>query len=380
MKKNNIKLLSFVLALVIAFACLVSPASAAVKKSVKFVVLGDSVGYGAYVPTEERYGDALAAKLTAAGYDVDYTNYAVPKYDARSVWYDLNEETYAYDNNRYVAELGAKDLRAGISYDEFIGNIATSDFVVLQIGENNLAAAFYKLRGYDDYYEFYGDEINIPKIQNDINNGKVSGIYTLNSFKIARVKAEFEAGLREYLDKDIKRIREINPDAQIIVCDMFNPYLSASTYMNYMFDLMKLVPVEALGLLKATDVYDLFNKFASLTNNFNTLVQLMNVLIPGLTGKDMDHCGQFDISNLTTTQKILYKVSYLRCEKASVEMYDIANELIPEVVEANGVTLCELTKTNVNEHMASDGSHPDKEGHEIIANSIYDVIDFETIG
>lgn len=380
MKKNNIKLLSFVLALVIAFACLVSPASAAVKKSVKFVVLGDSVGYGAYVPAEERYGDALAAKLTAAGYDVDYTNYAVPKYDARSVWYDLNEETYAHDNNRYVAELGANDLRAGISYDEFIGNIATSDFVVLQIGENNLAAAFYKLRGYDDYYEFYGDEINIPKVQNDINNGKVSGIYTLNSFKIARVKAEFEAGLREYLDKDIKRIREINPDAQIIVCDMFNPYLSASTYMNYMFGLMKLVPVEALGLLKATDVYDLFNKFASLTNNFNTLVQLMNVLIPGLTGKDMDHCAQFDISNLTTTQKILYKVSYLRCEKASVEMYDIANELIPEVVEANGVTLCELTKTNVNEHMASDGSHPDKEGHEIIANSIYDVIDFETIG
>lgn len=377
MKTKSIKIISLIITAIVLISCVVVPGSAvSIEKDLKMVVLGDSVAYGAYVPVQDRFGDILAAKLTTEGFNVDYVNYAIPKYDTRSVWYDLNEETYAHDNNRYVAELGAKDMREGISYEDFIGDVATSDIVILHLGENDMAAAFYKLRGYDDYYEFYGDEINIPKIQKDINEGKVSGIYTLNSLKIKRVKAEFEQRLRTYLDKDIKRIQEVNPDAQIIVCDMFNPYLNAATYMTYMFDLMKAVPLEALGLLKATDVYDFFNKFAALTNNYNTLIQLMNVMIPGLTGKDMDHCAAFDLSSLTTTQKILYKVSYLRCEKACVEMYDIANEAIPEIVEANGVTLCALSKTNVNEHMAPDGAHPSKEGHEIIADALYNVIDF----
>ena len=192
MKKTSIKILSLVLTLAVVFACIAVPAQAVAKKNIKFVVLGDSVAFGAYVSQSERFGDVLAEKLDNNGYNVDYINYAIPKYDTRSIYYDLYEETYAYDNNRYVAELGAKDFRAGISYDEFIGNIATSDFVVIHLGENDLAAAFYKLLGYNDYYEFYGDEINIPKVQNDINNGRVNGIYTCNSLKIAKVKAEFE--------------------------------------------------------------------------------------------------------------------------------------------------------------------------------------------
>lgn len=379
MKKTSIKILSLVLTLVVAFACIAVPAQAVAKKNIKFVVLGDSVAFGAYVSQSERFGDVLAEKLDNNGYNVDYINYAIPKYDTRSIYYDLYEETYAHDNNRYVAELGAKDFRAGISYDEFIGNIATSDFVVIHLGENDLAAAFYKLLGYNDYYEFYGDEINIPKVQNDINNGRVNGIYTCNSLKIAKVKAEFEQRVRYYLDQDIKRIKEINPDAQVIVCDMFNPYKKAGDALQYMTGLMQALPIEALGLLKSENIGDFFTKFAALTASYNTVVQLMSVMIPGLTGKDMDHCAKYDLSSLTFTQKILFKLMYLRDEKACVEMYDIANKAIPEIVAENGVTLCELSKTTVNEHMAPDGSHPSKEGHEIIADTLYDLIDFDKV-
>ena len=379
MKKTSVKILSLVLTLVVAFACIAVPGQALARKNIKFVVLGDSVARGSYVEDGEEFGAALANQLSDSGYNVNYINYAVPKYDTRSVYYDLHEDTYAHDNDRYVAELGAKDLRAGISYDEFIGNIATSDFVVIHLGENNLAAAFYKLLGYNDYYEFYGDEINIPKVQNDINNGRVNGIYTCNSFKIAKVKAEFEQSVRYYLDLDIKRIKEINPDAQVIVCDMFNPYKKAGDALSYMTGLMQALPVEALGLLKSESIGDFFTKFAALTANYNTLVQLMAVMIPGLTGNDMDHCAKYDLSSLTFTQKILFKLMYIRDEKACVEMYDIANEVIPEVVAENDVTLCELSKTNVNEYMAPDGSHPSKEGHEIIADTIYDIIDFDKV-
>ena len=315
--------------------------------------------------------------MAADGYDVEYINYAVPKYGTRSLYYDLYEDTYAYDNNRFVEDHGAVDYRAGISYDEFIGNIATSDVVIIHLGENDLAAAFYKLRGYDDYYMFYGDEINIPLIQNDINNGKVDGIYTLNTLKIKMVQAEFRRTLKSYLTKDINRIKEINPNAQIIVCDMFNPYQKASDAMNYTVDICKSVVSQAIKLPFSSDFSEFMEKFAKLTSDYNTAVQMLYIMVPALSGKDIDHCAQFDLSSLRTTQKILYKIQYLRVEAASIEMYDMADEIIPQVVEETGVTMAKLSGTEVCNHMAPDGSHPDPTGHALIADIIYDAIDFD---
>lgn len=379
MKNKSIKIISFILTMIVAVSCAVIPGSAAQQKDVKMIILGDSVAYGAYVDSQYRFGEVLASKLENDGYNVDYTNYAVPKYGTRSVYYDLYEETYNYDHNRYIEDHGAKNLREGVDYAKFIGDVSTSDIIIIHLGENDLAAAFYDLRGYPDYYMFYGDEINIPLLQKDIDEHNVASTLALNEFKIARVKAKFEKTLRYYLDLDIKRIKELNPDAQIIVCDMLNPYKKASDGMNYMIDLMKAIPVHALGLLKAEGIYDFFDKFAALTAEYNTCIQTMHIMIPALTGKDLDHCAKFDLSPLSTAEKILYKIQYLRVEAACVEMYDIADIAIPEVANANNVTLCELSKTDACNHMAPDGSHPDIDGHAIIADSLYSVIDFEKI-
>lgn len=378
MKKNSVKIISLIVTVIIAVSCIIVPISAAEnKKSFKMVVLGDSVANGSYVNTSERFGEVLADKVAADGYDVEYINYAVPKYGTRSLYYDLYEDTYAYDNNRFVEDHGAIDYRAGISYDEFIGNIATSNVVIIHLGENDLAAAFYKLRGYDDYYMFYGDEINIPLIQNDINNGKVDGIYTLNTLKIKMVQAEYRRTLKSYLTKDINRIKEINPNAQIIVCDMFNPYQKASDAMNYTVDICKSVVSQAIKLPFSSDFSEFMEKFAKLTSDYNTAVQMLYIMVPALSGKDIDHCAQFDLSSLRTTQKILYKIQYLRVEAASIEMYDMADEIIPQVVEETGVTMAKLSGTEVCNHMASDGSHPDPTGHALIADILYDAIDFD---
>ncbi|MBQ7580926.1 MAG: SGNH/GDSL hydrolase family protein [Clostridia bacterium] len=381
MSKKNIKVMSLVLTVAIAFVCLVAPVNAAtVDKNIKLVILGDSVAAGSYVKVDrengidESFGNQLAIKLEDKGYDVEYINYAVPKYDTRSVWYDLNEETYAYDHNRYIKDHGAKDYREGVDYEKFIGDVKTANIVVLHLGENDLAAAFYKLRGYDDYYEFYGDEVNVPKIQKDIDEGKVSGIYTLNSIKIAKVKAEFESRIREYLDKDIKRIKELNPNVKIVVCDMFNPYQEAATYMNYMFTLLKTVPTEFIDLFKTAGFTPEFETKANkLRKDAKDLYDLLNVMIPGLVGSDINHCDKFDLSKLRTTQKILYKIAYLRCEKAAVEMYDIANKAIPEVVKANNAILCELSKTDLykaENRDPQDKSHPNAAGHIVIADAL----------
>lgn len=383
MKTKVFKIVSLLLALTVVLACVTLPASASKKVPLKVTVLGDSVAYGSYVIElgQKRFSDALEDTLKSDGYDAECINYAIPKYSTASIWYDLNEETYNYDNDRFVAELGAVDYRDGISYNDFISTLESSDVIVIHAGENDLAASFYKMRGYDDYYIFYGNERNLPLVQNDINNRKIGWIYTLNQKKIEAVENEFEKTIETNLDKSIKRIKEINPNAQIIVCNMFDPYQEAADGLDYTLYLIKDVIEKIADLPKSKSIQEIAEKMAGISTEYETLKYLLSIMLPALAGTDMDNCGGFDISNLYTFEKILYKIQYLRVEKASVDMYKRSVNVFEKVVADNNVSIARLTATKepVYKHLAYDGVHPNEEGHAIIANEIYNTIDFSKL-
>lgn len=377
--KRSIKITSVLLALVIAFSCVVIPASAK-KGKIVLTVLGDSVAYGAYVENQYRYGDVMKNKLTQAGYTVDYVNYAIPKYGSRSIYFDFFEETYAFDNNAYVQLLGAYDFRKDISYEDYISRLKSSDIIMLNVGENDIVAKFYEMRGYDNYYIFYGNETKSKIFQNDINNGNVEWIYTYNSKKEQQYKESFELSLSYYFEKDLQELRKLNPDAQILVNNAFNPYRLAVEAKDGLIDLAKETVTQIKELPKSSSLKELIVNSKKICENIKTVATGADVLAKALMGTSMDNCGGLDISSLNPIEQILYKIQYVRTEMCCIELFDIANEIIEDAVEKYNCTIVDIANSDVCYYMTGDGSHPSIEGHQKIADYCFEALDMEKLG
>ena len=377
--KKSIKITSILLVFIIAFSCIIIPASAK-KGEITLTVLGDSVAYGSYVENQYRYGDVLKDKLTDAGYTVNYKNYAIPKYGSRSIYFDFFEDTYAFDNNAFVQILGAYDFRKDIPYSDYINQLKSSDIIMINIGENDIVAKFYEMRGYDNYYFFYGNDRNNQIFQNDIDNGNVDWIYTHNSKKEQQYKESFELSFSYYFEKDLQELRKLNPDAQIIVTNAFNPYRVLVDEKDSIIDLAKetVSQIKNIGYSKSLKEPIATSKIIS--NNVQNLAKRVKFVALALLGSSMDKCGGLDISSLNPVQQILYKIQYVRMEMCCVELFDIANGIIAEKTAEYGCTLVDLANSDVCKYMTGDGSHPSVEGHQKIADYCYDLIDMNKLG
>lgn len=164
MKKTN-KIISFLLVLVIVL-CSVSVLASAQNESKQFVLLGDSIAYGTGLknPAEDSYGALICG---ANGYV--YKNYSVPGHTTDAMMQRLQNE----------------DVVAGI---------ADADIIAVSIGGNNFLLGNMLQMVWDALIK--NDYSLMDKIIEELH-GKLNGIFD--------------------------RIKEINPDAVLLVQTLYNP-------------------------------------------------------------------------------------------------------------------------------------------------------------
>lgn len=376
MKKKALKIICFAMTAILAVCCIAAPAFAAQNKgSYTFTVLGDSVAFGSYVEQEYRYGDVLKDRLTSDGYDVTYVNYSIPKYGSRSIYYDFAEDTFSFDNNAYVQYLGAPDYREGITYNDYITQLKNSDSILLNVGDNDILAKFYAMRGYDNYYFFYFNDRNKAIFENDIKNGNVDWLYTYNSKKAESYEKQFAESYSYYLEEDIKALIALNPDAQLIVNNVFNPYRNLVDRANTFTSLLDETKQQLLELTHFTSIFEFASKVMTLKDKLAELKDSGEIVFKSFFGTSLDSCGGIDISPLRTTQKILYKIQYARMEASAVRMFEAANEIIDNLSKKYGFTVIDIEGSDVCYNTTGDGAHPSVDGHVIIADLIYDAME-----
>ncbi|MBQ7654839.1 MAG: hypothetical protein IJS17_07195 [Clostridia bacterium] len=377
MKKHSFRIISVIMTLAIAVCCVVIPANAASssKGNYTLTVLGDSVAVGTFVENRYRYGDVIKDMLTEDGYDVTYKNYALPKYGSRSIYYDFSEETFSLDNNLFVAFLEAPDYREGITYDEYINQLKNSDAVLVNVGENDILAKFYAMRGYNNYYRFYFGDRNNAIFEQDIRDGKVDWIYTWNSKKAKEFEDRFEDSYEYYMEENIKALKALNPTGQIIINNVFNPYRYLVDRLHTYENNVETLKNQLLDLANPLTVLQLGKKLAAIKESVEAVKTSGKTAFTSFFGTTLDKCGGLDISSLRTTQKILYKIQYVRMESCAVNMFRIAGEVVERLCEKYGCTMADIEGTDVCYHMTGDMSHPSIEGHKIIADVIYDLME-----
>ena len=377
MKKHSFRIISAVLTLAIALCCVVIPANAATSTKGDFTltVLGDSVAVGTFVDNQYRYGELIRDRLTDEGYDVTYRNYALPKYGSRSIWYDFSEDTFSLDNNLFVEFLEAPDYRVGVTYEEYINQLKNSDAILVNVGENDILAKFYAMRGYNNYYNFYFGDRNNAIFEKDIRDGKVEWIYTWNSKKAKEFEARFEDSYSYYMEENIKCLKALNPNAQIIINNVYNPYRYLVDRANSFEDDLQSLKNDILDLFDPLTILQLPQKIEKLKQSVETTKASGELAFKSFFGTTLDKCGGLDISSLRTTQKILYKIQYVRMEECAVNMFRIAGEVVERLCEKYGCVMADIESTDICHHMTGDMSHPSIEGHKIIADVIYGLME-----
>lgn len=387
MKKTLVKILSVAMALVIISGIATFFAGAVSKGDITFTVLGDSVAFGSRLESKYRFGDVLKDTLVNEGYNVTYQNYSVPKYSARSIYIDFFEDTFSSDYvifkalaDKERAEYGesiteALSSRDDLTYTDYINQIKASDFIVMNVGENNILATFNAMRGRDNYYDFYNGFENNVIFQQLVKEGKVDWMYKWNLKKHKEFLEAFESGYGYYLEEDIKELRKLNPTAQIIIPNIYNPYRVLSDTANSTLDLVKDVATQVAALAQVRSISDFVERTAKIEEAYNKASEAVKALIPMFFGQNMDVCGGLDISNLTTIQKIIYKIQYVRLEMCVVDIYKAANKIIANLCEKYDLTTLDMYNSNICYMMADDGAHPSIEGHIMFAGMIYDVLE-----
>lgn len=189
MKKAN-KLISLLLAILIAFTLFI-PSLASDEKEIKLVVLGDSIaqGYGLKNIKETAYGALISE---ANGYD--YVNHAIGGHTT----YNLNKR---------------------LQEPEVIEDVEDADIIAVSIGGNN-----FLLGG---MYEMMADAI----FKGDYSKMDATGADFKENFIVA-----------------IERIKELNPDATLMIQTLYNPrndYLKEP--YQYAIDIINTTYADALS-------------------------------------------------------------------------------------------------------------------------------------
>lgn len=371
MKKVSFRLLSVAMTFAIIFCCLVIPANGVVKKEITFTVLGDGIAYGNGVDTEYRYGDVIRNTLINDGYDVNYKNYSVPKYGSRSVFFDYSNDTFSSDNDIFVGLHGAPDYRNGVTFDEYTNQLKKSDFILINVGANDILAKFYNMRGYDNFYKFYYAENDSLIFENDVKNGKVDWIYSWNSKKAKEFEKRFEDSYSYYMEENIKNLLALNPDGQIIINNVFNPYKRVINNVDTFEKNLDLLQAQLLDLANSATLLSFVQKIVQLNETAKAVKTSGEAAFTSVFGTTIDECDGIDISNLRATQKLLYKIQYARMEKCAADMLRIANEVVERLCKEYGCIMADIENTDVCFNLVDDTVYPSVEGHKIIADVIY---------
>ncbi|MCA1415659.1 arylesterase [Bradyrhizobium sp. NBAIM20] len=112
--------------LMLAVMTMASPAGAGATKSIKLVVLGDSLSAGLGLPAQEAFPQKLQKALRAKGIEVDMTNAGVSG-DTTSGGRDRLDWSVPDGTDGVIVELGANDALRGIDPD--VARAALTDIV-----------------------------------------------------------------------------------------------------------------------------------------------------------------------------------------------------------------------------------------------------------
>lgn len=183
----------------------------------EIVVLGDSIarGYGLENPERQRFSAILEEKLFADHAKVKTYNYAVDGITGNQLLDSLKGE--------YPAELGR------------------CDYVIISIGGNNVLGKLSKLDGFADLagnlepkvfidyfrYLFAKDKSQreaLDYARETLNMLFKSANDALNGDGFASLVAEAGQRLEQEIPEIAAVIREINPNAKIIIQTVYNPY------------------------------------------------------------------------------------------------------------------------------------------------------------
>ncbi len=233
-----------------------------------YLIFGDSIstGYGLSEPEAEGFAYLIADEI-----DYELINAAIDGNTASGIYEQIKDGTYDKQ-------------------------IADAELISLTCGGNDMMALFYQLVA--DYY----NEYNSYKITaSDVSLGFAgkSDIVTQNVLMPYAMKAvigfpeteEFSNGLTNYLENltnVMTYIRNINPDAEVIIPTQYNPYkaFKNSKTFSYIHKNMdagaaKLNTVisenaENLGYSVA-DVYTAFDKSTDKLTNVNTSLDNINL-------------------------------------------------------------------------------------------------------
>ncbi len=285
MKTSAKRLISLCLALVLVVGLLVMPGAAATKENVKhydtYTVLGDSIPAGYGLPdypvpepnildgsrVEGSYPDLLAKAVKAK------TFYPMTHCGNRAVDLDwlLNEDAKGDDLTiPFLASSYAIDISdgaGGVSMEKLqaewpkfekmrtdtIAAVQEADLITLEIGNNDTLTyglLMYSIEAAMKAAAEAGQEpsqmeVNAEKVRAKLREyimGLENGEDILKQFDDLKKTSTLASGtldfllgsmkyalqgmaqFKEYFDKDIARIRELNPDATIVVVGMYNPF------------------------------------------------------------------------------------------------------------------------------------------------------------
>ena len=203
---------------VLSFCCLNSGIFAdATAGELEIVVLGDSIarGYGLKDPERQRFSAVLEEKLFADYAKVKTYNYAVDGITGNDLLNSLTGE--------YPAEL------------------SHCDYVVISIGGNNILGQLSKLDGiadlagnlepkvFIDYFRYLFSKDKSQKEALDYARETLNMLFksandAFNGDGFASLVADAGQKLEKEIPEIVAVIREINPDAKIIIQTVYNPY------------------------------------------------------------------------------------------------------------------------------------------------------------
>ena len=207
------------LALLLALTLLVSALPAALAAKPSYVALGDSIAAGYGLPDYTGDGSAPAssyASLVADALGCDLTNLGVSGSDTEALLASLTSDP------------------------TYISAVSGADYITLSIGSNDLLVKALRLLmahyGITDLQDLAG----ASAILGDVStvSGAIAAVQALNDYLISdEIVSIMEASVAQYKinwDAILLRVRELNPDAVVVVTSYYNPYSMFSVDLSTM--------------------------------------------------------------------------------------------------------------------------------------------------
>ena len=208
--------------------------------ALKIVSLGDSINAGYMLPDSNKSFDNMFADILDA---------------------EIYEHSYlGMRSDNLLKELNQNNIK---------DNIKNADIVIINIGANDLL----DLLDYADLSKV-GIEIEYGAIpQVDLNNKFISNLKTyLQEFVTKDIKPMSDKAISDFsviFPSIIKKVREYNPNATIIVNNLYNPFFNIS---------IPLLNVDLSEIEKETDrIIDSFNNIIN-SNNDYTVIDVHGIL------------------------------------------------------------------------------------------------------